>query len=73
MHRGDFHGKISCSYSVVMVTCLIRIIYEMWFTFQKIYVALEEADSVAGVAAIRITEPQLSEQILQYECTGMYM
>ena len=37
---------------------------------QKIYVALDEPDGVAGVAAVRTTEAALNEQILQYESTG---
>ena len=37
---------------------------------QKIYVALDEPDGVAGVAAVRTTEATLNEQILQYESTG---
>ena len=40
------------------------------FQLQKIYVALDESDGVAGVAAMRTSEPSLSEQILQYESTG---
>ena len=41
------------------------------FLSQKIYVALDEPDGVAGVAAVRTTEATLNEQILQYESTGM--
>ena len=37
---------------------------------QRIYVALDEPDGVAGVAAVRTTEATLNEQILQYESTG---
>ena len=40
------------------------------FQLQKIYVVLDEPDGVAGVAAMRTSEPSLSEQILQYESTG---
>lgn len=40
------------------------------FLSQKIYVALDEPDGVAGVAAVRTTEATLNEQILQYESTG---
>ena len=40
------------------------------FILQKIYVALDDADGVAGVAAVRSTEPTLSEHILEYESTG---
>lgn len=39
---------------------------------QKIYVALDEPDGVAGVAAVRTAEPSLTELILQYESTGNY-
>ena len=31
---------------------------------------LDEPDGVVGVAAMRTSEPSLSEQILQYESTG---
>jgi len=40
------------------------------FKLQMIYVVLDEPDGVAGVAAMRTSEPSLSEQILQYESTG---
>ena len=40
------------------------------FQLQKIYVVLDEPDGVVGVAAMRTSEPSLSEQILQYESTG---
>ena len=41
-----------------------------WVLPQRIYVALDEPDGVAGVAAVRTTEASLNEQILQYESTG---
>ncbi|XP_076061506.1 serine/threonine-protein kinase atr-like isoform X2 [Oratosquilla oratoria] len=37
---------------------------------QRIYVALDEPDCVAGVAAIRQEEPSLWEQLIQHESTG---
>ena len=42
-----------------------------WVLPQRIYVALDEPDGVAGVAAVRTTEATLNEQILQYESTGI--
>ncbi len=38
---------------------------------QRIYVALDEPDGVAGVAAVRTPVVSLEEQTLQYESTGM--
>ena len=40
---------------------------------QRVYIALDEPDGVAGVAAVRCTEATLNEQILQYESTGMHV
>ena len=37
---------------------------------QKLYVAMDEPDGVAGVCAIRIQEPSLEENITAYEATG---
>lgn len=37
---------------------------------QKLYVALDEPDGVAGVCAIRDHEPSLEENITAYEATG---
>ena len=37
---------------------------------QKVYVAIDEPDGVAGVAAVRTAQLSLNEQILQYESTG---
>ena len=35
--------------------------------------ALDDSDGVGGVAAVRVSEPSLMEQILQYESTGGWM
>ena len=45
-------------------------IYPIWL--QKVYVALDEPDGVAGVAAVRHSEPSLYEEIVEYESTGMH-
>ena len=37
---------------------------------QKLYVALDEPDGVAGISAIRQTQPTLKDQILAYESIG---
>ncbi|ELT94946.1 hypothetical protein CAPTEDRAFT_164972 [Capitella teleta] len=37
---------------------------------QKLYVALEEVDGVAGVMALKVSTPSLDEQILTYESSG---
>lgn len=37
---------------------------------QKLYVAMDEPDGVAGVCAIRVQEPTLEENITAYEATG---
>ncbi|XP_035661643.1 serine/threonine-protein kinase ATR-like [Branchiostoma floridae] len=37
---------------------------------QKLYVAMDEPDGVAGVMAIRKSEPDIKEQILQHESIG---
>ena len=37
---------------------------------QKVYVALDEPDGVAGVAAVRKSEPSLHEEIVEFESTG---
>ena len=42
-------------------------------SLQKLYVALDEPDGVAGVAAINQGQPRLEEQILAYESTGTCM
>lgn len=39
---------------------------------QKVYVALDEPDGVAGVAAVRNSEPALQEEIVEFESTGQY-
>ena len=35
------------------------------------YVALDEPDGVAGVAAVRNLEPSLQEEIIEFESTGV--
>ena len=37
------------------------------------YVALDEPDGVAGVAAIRNADPSLHEEIMEYESTGIWV
>ena len=37
------------------------------------YVALDEPDGVAGVAAVRNSEPSIQEEIIEFESTGIYM
>ena len=37
---------------------------------QKLYIALDEPDGVAGVAASRKEEPTLHEQILDHKSSG---
>ena len=34
------------------------------------YVALDEPDGVAGVAAVRTSEPALHDEIVEFESTG---
>ena len=41
-------------------------------SLQKLYVALDEADLIGGVAAAREEEPSLSDLIQQHEATGSY-
>ena len=37
---------------------------------QKVYVALDEPDGVAGVVAVRNSEPTMQEEIIEFESTG---
>jgi serine/threonine-protein kinase ATR len=37
-----------------------------------VYVALDEPDGVAGVAAIRNADPSLQEEIMECESTGIF-
>ena len=37
---------------------------------QKVYVALNEPDGVAGVAAVRNSEPSIHNEIIEFESTG---
>lgn len=37
---------------------------------QKVYVALDEPDGVAGVAAVRNSQPSLEEQIIEHQAMG---
>jgi serine/threonine-protein kinase ATR len=39
---------------------------------QKVYVALDEPDGVAGVVAVRNSEPTMQEEIIEFESTGNY-
>ena len=41
-------------------------------SLQRLYVALDEADLIGGVAAAREEEPSLSDLIQQHEATGSY-
>ena len=49
---------------------LMEVFVVNYYASQQIYDALGDSDGVAGVAAIRVSEPSLHEQILQYESTG---
>ena len=37
---------------------------------QKVYVALDEPDGVAGVVAVRNSEPSIQEEMVEFESTG---
>ena len=46
-------------------------VWTLYFiTVQKVYVAMDEPDGVAGVAAVRKSEPSLHEEIVEFESTG---
>ena len=49
-----------------MSYCIMDSVY-----LQQLYVKLDEPDGVAGITAIKHTQPTLSEQILAYESIGM--
>ena len=53
----------------LVCTCVL---YCLSHSEQKVYVALDEPDGVAGVAAVRSSEPALQEEIVEFESTGQY-
>ena len=39
---------------------------------QKVYAALDEPDGVAGVVAVRNSEPTMEEEIIEFESAGEF-
>ena len=48
----------------------MKYVYCTYVFEQKVYVALDEPDGVAGVAAVRTSEPALYDEIVEFESTG---
>ena len=68
-------NTLHCLYMYISLLLNYGSTYAGFLTFfqQKVYVALDEPDGVAGVAAVRHSESSLYEEIVEYESTGMYI
>ena len=49
---------------------ILEIVYEVYLSFQKLFVTLDEPDGVTGIMACKKTSFSLNEQLLAAESTG---